>query len=213
MVSAITGPDPVPAGRAVRSCCRASARRRRKIYSHHLLGGGYGRKLELNFQIQVAQIARLAGKPVKMIWTREDDMTHDFYRPVSLHQMTAGLDANGNVTTLYSKMTSPSVTARAFPPVVQNGRTRSWLKARESSRTRFRTCRSKTSSTTPASAWATGAVCRTRANAFAVESFVDETAATKKDPVALRMDLLKAMPARRTCSNWRPRRRSWGARN
>ncbi|HNY48917.1 MAG TPA: molybdopterin-dependent oxidoreductase, partial [Casimicrobium sp.] len=94
-----------------------------KVFIHTtFLGGGYGRKLELDFQIQAAQIAKAAGKPVKLIWSREDDMTHDFYRPVSLHQMTAGIDDKGAVTTFYSKMTSPSVTARAFPPVVQNGK-------------------------------------------------------------------------------------------
>ncbi|MGL5003422.1 MAG: molybdopterin cofactor-binding domain-containing protein, partial [Casimicrobium sp.] len=94
-----------------------------KVFIHTtFLGGGYGRKLELDFQIQAAQLAQATGKPVKLIWTREDDMKHDFYRPMSLHQMTAGLDDKGNVQSFHFKMTSPSVTARAFPPVVQNGK-------------------------------------------------------------------------------------------
>jgi isoquinoline 1-oxidoreductase subunit beta len=85
------------------------------------LGGGFGRKLELDFVQQVVEISRQAGRPVKLIWTREDDMQHDFYRPMSLHQVEGTIDANGKLSGIKAKMTSASVTARMFPPFFQNG--------------------------------------------------------------------------------------------
>jgi isoquinoline 1-oxidoreductase subunit beta len=78
------------------------------------LGGGFGRRLELDFIVQAAQISKAVGKPVKLIWSREDDMTHDFYRPLGLNQLQAGLDDKGNPVALHFKVTSQSVTQRAF---------------------------------------------------------------------------------------------------
>lgn len=163
-----------------------------KVFIHTtFLGGGYGRKLELDFQIQAAQIARAAGKPVKMIWTREDDMSHDFYRPVSLHQMVAGLDAAGNVTTISSKMTSPSVTARAFPPVVQNGKDPFMAEGSENLTYKVPNVHIETVIHDTGIRVGYWRSVSNALNAFAVESFVDEVAlAAGKDPVALRMDML-----------------------
>ena len=156
------------------------------------LGGGYGRKLELDFQIQAAQIAKAAGKPVKLLWSREDDMTHDFYRPLSLHQMTAGLDAAGNVTTFHSKMTSPSVTARAFPPVVQNGKDPFMAEGSENLTYKIPNVQIENVIHDTGIRVGYWRSVSNALNAFAVESFIDEiAAATKKDPVAIRMEMLK----------------------
>ncbi|HJZ83203.1 MAG TPA: molybdopterin cofactor-binding domain-containing protein, partial [Pyrinomonadaceae bacterium] len=60
-----------------------------------LLGGGFGRRLLVDFVVQAAVISKTAGKPVKVIWSREEDMQHDVYRPATLHRITAGLDKSG----------------------------------------------------------------------------------------------------------------------
>jgi len=86
------------------------------------LGGGFGRRIDVDFVAQAAEISKaIGGGPVKLVWTREDDMTHDFYRPTSFHQMAGALDAQGRPIVLKFHLTSPSVTSRLFPPVVKDG--------------------------------------------------------------------------------------------
>ena len=63
-----------------------------------LIGGGFGRRLCIDYGVEAALVSRAAGAPVKVIWTRDDDIKHDYYRPISRHHMQAGLDANGQVT-------------------------------------------------------------------------------------------------------------------
>ncbi len=78
------------------------------------LGGGFGRRIELDMIIQAAQLAKAVGRPVKLLWSREDDTTHDFYRPAAYNQVEAALDAAGKPIALDFKVTSQSVTQRAF---------------------------------------------------------------------------------------------------
>src|SRR5206468_7994988 len=60
-----------------------------------LLGGGFGRRAGPDFVIEAARLSKAANAPVKVVWTRDDDIQHDFYRPSSHHRVSAGFDASG----------------------------------------------------------------------------------------------------------------------
>jgi isoquinoline 1-oxidoreductase beta subunit len=83
------------------------------------LGGGFGRRLEVDFIPAAVEASKAVGKPVKLQWTREDDMTHDAYRPPAFDQVAGALDADGKLVAWHLHLTSPSITARMFPPVVE----------------------------------------------------------------------------------------------
>jgi isoquinoline 1-oxidoreductase subunit beta len=76
-----------------------------------LMGGGFGRRYQADFVMEAAQVAKVLGKPVQVLWTREDDMQHDFYRPASYHHMQGAVDAQGNVMAWKHFQTSTSIAA------------------------------------------------------------------------------------------------------
>ena len=82
-----------------------------------LIGGGFGRRLDIDFIPAAVEASKAVGAPVKVIWTREDDMTHDTYRPPAYEEVSGGLDAAGKLVAWKLHITSPSITARMFPPV------------------------------------------------------------------------------------------------
>jgi isoquinoline 1-oxidoreductase beta subunit len=83
------------------------------------LGGGFGRRLETDFIPAAVEVSKAVKRPVKLVWTREDDMTHDAYRPPAFDQATAAFDAKGKLTAWKLHLTGPSITARMFPAVVE----------------------------------------------------------------------------------------------
>src|SRR5262245_18613906 len=86
------------------------------------LGGGFGRRIDIDFIIQAALVSKAVLKPVKLLWTREDDMTHDFYRPHGVHTVAAAVGADGKPTAMTFRFTSQSITGRVFglPAEVQD---------------------------------------------------------------------------------------------
>jgi len=156
------------------------------------LGGGFGRRIEMDFVIDAAEISKAAGGvPVKMVWSREDDMTHDSYRPAGLYMMTAGLDSSGKLVALRFASTSPSITSRMFPSVVKDGLDPFAVEGIDNfpyavPNLKFTYLIHDTG--VKVGYWR--AVSH-NLNAVAVESFIDECAsAAGKDPIAYRLSML-----------------------
>lgn len=183
-----------------------------KVFIHTtFIGGGYGRKLENDYVAQATSIAKASGKSVRMIWSREDDMTHDYYRPISLSQMTGGFDAAGKLIGLSSKLTSPSVTARAFPGFVVDGSDPFMNEG--SANLTYNVTNYRAENVIHDTGIRVGywRAVSNNLNAFAVESFMDELARSSgKDPVAFRMELLDKHPRAQKVLSTAAAKAGWG---
>lgn len=76
------------------------------------LGGGFGRRFELDFVAEAVQVSKAIGAPAKVIWSREDDTQHDFYRPASYNKLAAGFDSSGEPTVWTHRIVGPSIMSR-----------------------------------------------------------------------------------------------------
>jgi isoquinoline 1-oxidoreductase beta subunit len=83
------------------------------------LGGGFGRRLEVDFIPAAVEASKAVKKPVKLVWTREDDTTHDAYRPPAFDQVAGAFDEKGTLIAWNLHLTGPSITARMFPSVTE----------------------------------------------------------------------------------------------
>jgi isoquinoline 1-oxidoreductase beta subunit len=81
-----------------------------------LMGGGFGRRLEHDYAVEAALVSKAINAPVKVIWTREDDMRFSTYRPASLHQLNATLDASGMPVALTHRLIAPSISGQKGQP-------------------------------------------------------------------------------------------------
>lgn len=85
------------------------------------LGGGFGRRFEMDFVEDALLLSKEVGAPVKAVWSREDDTRHDHYRPASHHVLRAALDGRGRPVAWSHRMVVPSIMKRFFPQAIQNG--------------------------------------------------------------------------------------------
>ncbi len=156
-----------------------------------LLGGGFGRRLVADFVVQAVLASKAVGLPVKVIWSREEDIRHDLYRPAVLHRITAGIDQFGRLQAVAHKLVSPSILQFVYPAAVTDTFDPSCVEGLlethyqiPNTRVDFKLLKVGV----PTS------VLRTTGygpNIFAFESFVDELAHRKgQDPYLYRRDLL-----------------------
>jgi isoquinoline 1-oxidoreductase subunit beta len=174
------------------------------------LGGGFGRRIDCDYLAQAVEISKAIGAPVKLVWTREDDVKHDFYRPASLTEMSGGLDASGKPVALSLKMSSPSVTARVFPEVVKDGvdplMTEAILVPYDIPNQSVGTIIHDTGLRVGYLRSVSHAL-----NVFANESFIDELAAAAgKDPYQYRRSLLESKPRFRHVLDLAAKKAGWG---
>jgi isoquinoline 1-oxidoreductase beta subunit len=163
--------------------------------SRTFLGGGFGRRLVADFALQAALISKGVARPVKVVWSREEDMQHDIYRPATLHRITAGINEYGKLGAIAHRLVSPSILQYVFAPAVTDTYDPSCLEGLLEShydipniRVDFKLLHVPV----PTS------VLRTTGygpNIFALESFVDELASAKGiDGYHFRRDLLAKSP-------------------
>jgi isoquinoline 1-oxidoreductase beta subunit len=153
-----------------------------------LLGGAFGRRINSDYVIEAALISKAVGAPIHVQWTREDDMTHDFYRPPSMHKLVGALDANGKLLAISHRMTSPSVRAYFRGPKGENLHEARGLDEINELVPNNRGEFVLIDSGLPRGWWrSVGA----SANGFVIQSFLDELAhAAGKDPIDFQLALL-----------------------
>jgi CO/xanthine dehydrogenase Mo-binding subunit len=187
--------------------------RREQVRIHnHLLGGGFGRRLEFDGTVRAVQIARLVKGPVQVIWTREEDIQHDMYRPYYYDRLSAGVDAQGKAIAWSHRITGSSIVARYSPPWIKDGVDPDAVESSANQPYGFSDIHVDWVAQEPPgiqTSWWRG-VGITRGT-FAVESFIDELAANaKQDPLAYRAALLDKNPRAKNVLQLAAERSGWG---
>ncbi len=156
------------------------------------LGGGFGRRFDPDFVVEAVNVSKAVNAPVKVVWTRDDDMQHDRYRPASMHRLEGGLSENGNILALKHKITAPSINSQRWPERIRGGLDRSAVEG--ATKLEYDIPNSRIDyvlayTAIPVGWWRSVYASQ---NVFVVESFIDELAsAAGKDPLEYRRQLLK----------------------
>jgi isoquinoline 1-oxidoreductase beta subunit len=179
---------------------------------NHLLGGGFGRRLDIDGVTMAVRIAREVDGPVKVIWTREEDIQHDIYRPYYYDRLAAALDRDGNPIAWSHRVAGSSILARWAPPAFKDGLDSDAVEGAAGPYSFPNVLIDYVRQEPPpglTTGWWRG-VGMTH-NAFMVEGFVDELAvAANKDPVAYRRALLDKDPRARAVLDLAAEKAGWG---
>jgi isoquinoline 1-oxidoreductase beta subunit len=182
------------------------------IVHNHLIGGGFGRRLEADCAVRAVQIAKHVDGPVKVVWTREEDIQHDMYRPYWFDRISAGLDGQGRPVAWKNRFAGPSVIARLLPPGYKDGLDPDSTEGAidlvyDVPNFHVQFTRVEPPGI-PTGFWRSVGPSH---NVFVTESFIDELAATaKQDPVAYRRALLGKSPRARTVLDLAAEKSGWG---
>lgn len=179
---------------------------------NHLLGGGFGRRLEVDGVKRAVQIATRVDGPVKVVWSREEDIQHDMYRPYFYDRMAAGLDGDGRLVAWRHRITGSSIIKRWLPPAYVNGVDFETIDGAEKPPYALTNVRveyvNHEPPQIPTAFWR--GVGPTH-NVFVVESFIDELAdAARQDPVAFRLGMLAHNPRAKRVLELAAERAGWG---
>jgi isoquinoline 1-oxidoreductase beta subunit len=188
------------------------------VYKIHL-GGGFGRRGAVHDWVrQVVAIAKqMPGTPVKLLWSREEDMQHGFYHPITQCKMTAGLDAQGNLTGMHMRISGQSILASILPQGLQNGKDPVTFQGLNPSGPEaaigytipnLLIDHALRQPHVPAGFWRG---VNTNPNAIYLESFMDELAhAAGQDPLEFRRKLMNNHPKHLAVLNAVAERAGWG---
>jgi isoquinoline 1-oxidoreductase beta subunit len=182
------------------------------IVHNHLIGGGFGRRLEADGAVRAVEIARHVDGPVKVVWTREEDIQHDMYRPYSFDRLSAGLGENGMPVAWNHRFAGSSVIARWLPPGFKNGLDPDTTEGAidlvyDLPNFRVEYVRVEPPGI-PTAFWRSVGPSH---NVFVTESFIDElAAAAKQDPVHYRRSLLDKSPRAKAVLERAADKADWG---
>jgi isoquinoline 1-oxidoreductase subunit beta len=182
------------------------------IVHNHLIGGGFGRRLETDGVARAVQIAQQVDGPVKVVWTREEDIRHDMYRPYWLDRLSAGLDEKGAPIAWKHRFAGSSVLARRIPAAFKDGIDSDSIEGAVNllyTLPNFHVEYLRVEPPgIPTAFWRSVGPSH---NIFVTESFIDELAATaKQDPIAYRRALLDRSPRARAVLDLAAAKSGWG---
>ena len=182
------------------------------VVHNHLLGGGFGRRLEIDGVTRAVQIAQHVDGPVKVVWTREEDIQHDMYRPYFFDRMSAGLDEKGKPIAWNHRFAGSSIIARWAPPLFKNGLDPDTTEGAinltyDLPNIHVEYLRVEPPGV-PTAFWRSVGPSH---NVFVTESFMDElAAAAKEDAVAYRRELLGKSPRAKAVLELAVQKADWG---